>query len=170
MNRKAATVAFFTICFLFSRASAQPQQEQSEAYQHNPGSGGYGVLAAPILVLAQNASALDNEEQKVTTFLSTQGFPYDVTDANGLSTLNVADYPLIIFRTGSAPTSYNNGAVLAEIQDAVEVAGTTLMVENFGSYLAEYLGWATVTSYTWNPAVADRCAFVAPITPHEIFD
>ncbi|MBN1446923.1 MAG: fibronectin type III domain-containing protein [Bacteroidetes bacterium] len=167
MTRRIVTVAFCAMVLLFSRVYAQPQ---SAAHQHNSGSGVDGMPAAPILVLTQNASALDTEEQKVTTFLSTQGFVYDVTDAIGLSTLNAADYPLIIFRTGSEPASYDNGAVLSEIRDAVETAGVTLMVENYGSYLAAYLGWGTVSSKHFLPVVLDRCAFVAPITQHEIFD
>ena len=168
MNRKVATVVFFVICVLFSRVSAQ--QGPSAATLHDHGAAVHFVPPAQILVLAQNASALDTEEQKVTAFLSTQGFSYDVADANGLSTLNAADYPLIIFRTASAPTGYNNGTVLSEIRDAVETAGVTLMVENYGSYLAEYLGWGTVTSIFWPPVVADKSAFVAPITAHVIFD
>ncbi|PLX30775.1 MAG: hypothetical protein C0600_07515, partial [Ignavibacteria bacterium] len=168
MNRRIATVAFLTICFLFSPMTAQPQQ--SAAYQPDAGPGGHEISAAPILVLVQNVSALDAEEQKVTAFLSTQGFSYDVTDASGLSSFNADDYSLIIFRTGSTPASYNNATVLSEIQDAVEIAGATLMVELHGSYLAEYLGWGTVSSVGWGPVVAASCAFVAPITTHVIFD
>jgi len=123
-----------------------------------------------VLVLARNASSLDSEETKVTDFLTQNGYQYDLADSSTITGgLNVSSYKVIYFRTGSEPTGYNSTSVLTPIQNAVE-GGSSLIVEYYGNYLAKYLGWGSITSGGWYPAVYDKLAYVKSITSHEIFN
>ena len=124
-----------------------------------------------LLVLTRDSQSLDSEETKITDFLTQNGYSYDTADATDISngSVSASSYKVIYFRTGSEPTGYNSTSVISAIQSAVE-GGSSLIVEYYGNYLVKYLGWGSVTSASWSPAVYDKLAYVKSITSHEIFD
>ena len=127
-----------------------------------------GLASGKILVLVRDSTSLDSEEQKVVDFLQQNGYEYDIADSALLQTMPVPSYKVIYFCTGQEPTGYNNQTVLQAIRSAVE-SGSSLFVEYYGCYLAQYLGWGTVSTSSWYPAVHDTSAYVKPITTHPIF-
>ena len=122
-----------------------------------------------ILVLSRNKSSLDAEETKLVNFLQKNGYQYDITDASSILDLNVSNYKVIYFRTDAEPTQFNNSSILNKIRTAVE-NGSSLILEFYGSYLGQYLGWGNVMTGGWGPVVDDVWSFVKPITNHQIFN
>jgi hypothetical protein len=122
-----------------------------------------------VLVLVRNLGSLDPEEQAVVSFLQQNGYTYDIADSSTIPNMSVPRHKIIYFRTAAVPLGYNSQPVLQVIRSAVE-SGSSLFVEYYGCYLAQYLGWGSVGTSGWWPVVHDTVAFVTPITSHPIFD
>lgn len=133
-------------------------------------SNGVTPTAGGTLVLARNSASLDAEELKITAFLTASGYAYQVTDATALAgSFDPSPFKTIIFRTNTEPTAYNNPTIINKLKTAIE-GGSALFPEYYGAYLAQYLGWGTVSLGGWGPCVNQNTYFVTPIDNHAIFN
>ena len=102
---------------------------------------GVPATSPRVAVLVRDISSLDSDENYLANFLSQKGILYDLADANMLKNgiLNPSEYTALYMRTGRNPEAYQDPTVLARIKEGIS-AGTNLLLEYNGLYLAQYLG------------------------------
>ncbi len=109
-----------------------------------------------IALLVKDHTSLDPDEQAAFDFGTEHGFivvPVDPSMLESEST-NLSDFVGYWASSTTQPSNWNKAVILSSLRDQL-MSGKHLLLQGAGLYIAKYLGYGTVTSFTWYPVVQD---------------